>query len=81
MSGPDLRRFAQWSVEPDRDPRAERATYVMQCGRCRRTSPICLEWDDAARWAAQHAARNPSHQTYRETITRPWRATLGGAGG
>jgi hypothetical protein len=69
-----LLRHMRWVLEPDREPDAEPVTFVMQCAVCLRKSPSSEEFDSASDWTFHHAARHPSHHTYREIVTRPWRA-------
>ncbi|GAA0487446.1 hypothetical protein GCM10009544_55920 [Streptomyces stramineus] len=69
-------RFGTWTLQPDREPDAEPVTYAMQCAVCEEHSATVEDPSDAQGWTFRHAGRNPSHHTYRELITRPWRAWM-----
>ncbi|WP_330338762.1 DUF7848 domain-containing protein [Streptomyces sp. NBC_00557] len=64
----------EWTLQPDREPDAEPATYAMQCSVCGDNSPPSVDFAEPQSWVFEHGGRNPSHHTYREIITRPWRA-------
>ncbi|WP_327744044.1 hypothetical protein OHO28_21790 [Streptomyces europaeiscabiei] len=64
----------EWTLQPDREPDAEPTTYAMQCAVCGKTSPPGTDFAEPQNWVFAHGGRNPSHHTYREIITRPWRA-------
>ncbi|MDK1476064.1 hypothetical protein QNO07_22025 [Streptomyces sp. 549] len=66
----------QWSVGPDREPDAEAVTYAMECAVCGARSQPRVDAGDGQQWVFAHAGRNPSHHTYREHITRPYRAVM-----
>jgi hypothetical protein len=68
--------FGTWTLQPDSEPDAEPVTYAMQCAVCGRTSPAGEDFAQAQSWTFRHAGRHPSHHTYREVITRPWRAWM-----
>ncbi|MCC3766390.1 hypothetical protein [Streptomyces sp. UNOC14_S4] len=68
--------FGDWTLQPDREPDAEPVTYAMQCAVCEASSGVVEDFSDAQGWTFRHAGRNPSHHTYREVITRPWRAWM-----
>lgn len=46
----------------------------MQCAVCDETSPVGADFTEPQNWVLTHGGQNPSHHTYREIITRPWRA-------
>ncbi|GAB3951524.1 DUF7848 domain-containing protein [Streptomyces sparsus] len=71
-------RFERWAVAPDREPDAEAITYAMECAVCGARSQARVDAGDGQRWTLAHAGRNPSHHTYREHITRPYRAVMTG---
>lgn len=63
----------EWTLQPDREPDAEPTNYAMQCAVCGELTAqhrLCPTSGLGVR------ARRPqsSHHTYREIITRPWRA-------
>ncbi|MDJ0464860.1 hypothetical protein [Streptomyces sp. H27-C3] len=66
----------QWHLAPDEEPDAEPLTYAMQCVVCSEESERSEGWDEPQAWALSHSGRNPSHCTYRELITRPWRSWM-----
>jgi hypothetical protein len=68
-------RFTRWRVAPDREPDAEPLTYAIQCAVCGKRSAAGVETGPAQDWVLRHAARTRHHHhSYREIITRPWRA-------
>jgi hypothetical protein len=52
----------------------------MQCDECGRWSARSVEFGRVQGWQIEHAACNPAHRLYTETLTRPWRAHLLGEG-
>ncbi|MFF0462832.1 DUF7848 domain-containing protein [Streptomyces mexicanus] len=64
----------EWTLQPDREPDAAPITYAMQCGVCDESSPASTDFAEPQGWVFEHGGRNPSHHTYQEIITRPWRA-------
>ncbi|TKA11833.1 DUF7848 domain-containing protein [Actinacidiphila oryziradicis] len=68
-----LLRFVPWTISPNREPDAEPITHAMQCTACGEKSLPFKEIEPAQLWALKHAGRT-RHHTYREIITRPWRA-------
>ncbi|GGV29495.1 hypothetical protein GCM10010277_12330 [Streptomyces longisporoflavus] len=69
--------FETWTLEPDREPDAEPTTYAMQCAVDGDTSPPSQDFAEPQEWVLKHCGKNPSHGTYREIITRPWRSWIG----
>ncbi len=49
-------------------------SYAMQCAVCGEISPTDTEFTVSQHWVFAHGGRNPTHHTYREVITRPWKA-------
>jgi hypothetical protein len=45
----------------------------MQCAVDEETSPTSEDFAEPQDWVLRHCGQNPSHHTYREIITRPWR--------
>ncbi|MDK1472483.1 hypothetical protein QNO07_03420 [Streptomyces sp. 549] len=74
MSVRAVLRFARWHLAPDREPDAEPVTFAMECAVCGARSEARVDFGDVQQWTFRHAGRNSSHHTYREVITRPWRA-------
>ncbi|MFE7705504.1 hypothetical protein ACFU6I_06800 [Streptomyces sp. NPDC057486] len=66
-------RFETWTLEPDQEPDAEPTTYAMQCAVDGETSPVSEDFAKPQSWVLKHCGKHPSHHTYREIITRPWR--------
>ncbi|MBW1603767.1 hypothetical protein JJV70_16955 [Streptomyces sp. JJ66] len=67
-------RYLVWVSEPDREPDAAPLTHRMACDVCGATSPTGVDFGAVQDWQLRHAGANPSHHTYTETLTRPWRA-------
>ncbi|MEU1375210.1 hypothetical protein ABZ442_16300 [Streptomyces triculaminicus] len=68
--------FGTWTLQPDQEPDAEPLTYAMECAVCGAASEPSEDASVAQSWTFKHAGRNPAHHTYRELITRPWRAWM-----
>ena len=66
-------RHVRWTVTADTEPDAEPVLYGMQCAVCDATSGQGADRDTATAWAVAHSGRFPSHRTYRETVTLPYR--------
>ncbi|MEU6840824.1 hypothetical protein ABZ930_02975 [Streptomyces sp. NPDC046716] len=71
-----IQRLETWTLEPDREPDAEPTTYAMQCAVDGEKSPTCEDFIEPQDWVLKHCGKNPSHHTYREIITRPWRSWM-----
>ncbi|WP_405809036.1 hypothetical protein OG524_03620 [Streptomyces sp. NBC_01520] len=69
-------RHIHWTVAPDSDTAAEPVTYAMQCVVCSAESERFEDWEKPQEWVLTHCGQNPSHHTYRESITRPWRTWM-----
>ncbi|WP_306317599.1 MULTISPECIES: hypothetical protein [unclassified Streptomyces] len=78
--------MATWLLSPDREPDAEPLTRKMVCVVCLEDgTPECESppYEDgvdgvlaAQEWVFRHVGHHPVHHTYREIITRPWRAVM-----
>lgn len=66
-------RYAEWHMGPDRSDEAP-LLYQLQCTTCETESGVAEETPQD--WAFAHVGKNPSHQHYREVITRFYRMTL-----
>lgn len=66
--------YQRWTLTPDREPDAEPVAYAMQCAVCGDVSGTDVDFTVPQDRTFRHAGRHPSHHTYREVITRPWRA-------
>ncbi|MEO3751136.1 hypothetical protein [Streptomyces sp. B6B3] len=67
-------RFREYGIVPDERPEAEAWTYTMQCTACGVTGPTGTHPGQVTVWAAEHLKANRDHLSYREPITRPYRA-------
>lgn len=70
-------RYREFSIEPDREPDAEPITYTMCCCVCDASGPPTLDPQVSASWISNHLTRAPDHLTYRECVSRPYRAVPG----
>ncbi|MFF0221258.1 hypothetical protein [Streptomyces sp. NPDC004629] len=73
MSTRAVIRQGTWTLQPDREPDAEPTAYAMECAVCGESSDVSEGFADGHSWVVKHCATNPSHHTFRERITRPWR--------
>jgi hypothetical protein len=74
MTGPRaIIRHEQWTLTPDREPDAPPLLYQMKCSVDGDVSPESESWNGPQKWALEHSGQNPSHHSYSEIITRPWR--------
>ncbi|MEU5446850.1 hypothetical protein [Streptomyces californicus] len=76
MSIRALVRHIKWTIVPDREPDAEPVTHQFQCVVCSEKSDRSTSWSEPQDWALAHSGQHPSHHTYRESITRPWRTFM-----
>ncbi|WP_405789494.1 hypothetical protein [Streptomyces sp. NBC_01367] len=76
MSARSVMQFADWTMRPETAPEAPAMVHELQCTTCLAASSPDEDFEIARDWAFQHTGRNPSHQGYRETVTRFWRMTL-----
>lgn len=70
-------RHREFHIEPDREPDAEPLTFTMHCAVCGASSPIAFSAKRSVDWIARHLKSRPQHLTYREAISRPYRAVPG----
>jgi hypothetical protein len=70
-------RHCEYIVEPETEPDAEPWTFVFECRVCGVAGPKKGSSDDALGWTLEHLKRNAGHLSYREHITRPYRAVPG----
>ncbi|MFE9254000.1 hypothetical protein [Streptomyces sp. NPDC006879] len=68
--------FKSWTITPDRESGSEPVTHAMQCRECEEKSDDSGSWEAPQTWALEHSGRNPSHTSYREVITRPYRTAM-----
>ncbi|MGW2040299.1 DUF7848 domain-containing protein [Streptomyces virginiae] len=76
MSARSVMRFADWTMRPETASEAPAMVHEFQCTTCCATSSPDEDFETVRDWAFHHTGRNPSHQGYRETVTRFWRMTL-----
>jgi hypothetical protein len=67
-----------WRSQPDRRPEAPPLTHRMRCDECGGHSTRSVEFGRVQGWQIEHAACNPAHRLFTETLTRPWRAHVVG---
>ncbi|WP_425829269.1 hypothetical protein [Streptomyces fractus] len=70
-------RHRTFRIMPDHEPDAEPWTFQRHCGVCNASSEPTEALDQAEDWNEAHLKANPGHLSYRETITRPYRAEPG----
>lgn len=70
-------RFREYSIVPDTGPGAGSWEFAVACGGCGERGPEEASSDDAFAWALAHLKAYPHHLSYREHITRPYRAVPG----
>ncbi|MFJ6893627.1 hypothetical protein [Streptomyces hokutonensis] len=51
-------------------------THKMKCGVCGEESGEDGSWEPPQSWVLEHCGKNPSHHSYSEIITRPWRTFM-----
>jgi hypothetical protein len=71
-------RFRNYTVRPDLSPDAEPVRHTAQCAVCQECGPEAGSSDAAVAWVVIHLKGHPEHLSYREIITRPYRAVPGG---
>ncbi|MCE7081127.1 hypothetical protein [Streptomyces sp. ST2-7A] len=64
-------------IEPDEEPDAEAITFTAQCAVCEERGPTGDGGGEVTGWMARHLKAHPEHLSYREIITRPYRAVPG----
>jgi hypothetical protein len=70
-------RHREYIVEPETGPEAEPWTFFFECRVCGAAGWKKDSSDAAFGWALEHLKRNAGHLSYREHITRPYRAVPG----
>jgi hypothetical protein len=77
VTGPKaIIRHEQWTLTPDREPDAAPTTYQLKCAVCGEASEVDTAWYQPQSWTLAHSGKNPSHHTFTEVITRPWRTFM-----
>ena len=69
-------RHETWTLIPDREPDAGPVTHKMKCLVCGDESGEDGSWEPPQSWVLEHCGKNPSHHSYSEIITRPWRTFM-----
>lgn len=69
-------RHVTWHLRPDQEPDAEPSTFAFMCVVCGENSRASEGWEEPQAWVLGHCGRNPSHLTYREVLTRPWKTWM-----
>ncbi|WP_323379741.1 DUF7848 domain-containing protein [Streptomyces alkaliphilus] len=73
-------RFREYAIEPDREPDAEAIGFAGECAVCEERGPAGGSVEDGEgviAWMLGHLRRHPEHLSYREIVTRPYRAVPG----
>lgn len=70
-------RLREYTVVRDQEPDAQPHTYALQCAVCAEGGPPCTDAHKAHAWVLIHLRARPRHLTYRELVTRPYRAIPG----
>lgn len=70
-------RFRDYTIGPDTEPDAEPVRHRMECAVCDAVGPPAETADAASPWMVAHLKAFPEHLTYRELISRPYRAVPG----
>lgn len=68
-------RHADWTIASDTTPGASGPIYELECTTCLETSDASEERTDPEDWALRHTGSNPSHRSYRATVTMFFRVT------
>ncbi|MBB0230756.1 hypothetical protein FOE67_14840 [Streptomyces calidiresistens] len=64
-------------MEPDEGPDAEPLLFSARCAVCGASGPAGPEGGTASRWMLTHLRSHPGHLSFREVITRSYRAVPG----
>ncbi|MBB0244772.1 hypothetical protein FNQ90_11815 [Streptomyces alkaliphilus] len=69
--------FQKHTIEPDHEPDAEPITFAAQYAVCEEVGPAGEDDETGTDWMLGHLRAHPEHLTYREIVTRPYRAAPG----
>ncbi|MQS07514.1 DUF7848 domain-containing protein [Streptomyces alkaliphilus] len=72
-----VHRFREYTIEPDTEPDAEAITFTVRCAVCGEGGPTAETTDAAGEWIVTHLGEKSEHLSYREIVTRPYRAVPG----
>ncbi|MCE7081435.1 hypothetical protein [Streptomyces sp. ST2-7A] len=61
-------------IEPAEGPDAEPLLFSARCAVCGASGPAGPEAGATPRWMLAHLRSHPGHLSFREVITRPYRA-------
>ncbi|WP_194373278.1 DUF7848 domain-containing protein, partial [Streptomyces alkaliphilus] len=67
-------RSPGYSIEPDAGPDAEPLLFSARCAVCGLSGPAGPDAGATSRWMLAHLRSRPGHVSFREIITRPYRA-------
>ena len=70
-------RFRRFGIVRDAEPDAEPHSYALECAVCADTGLRSDDPGTAHEWIPAHLRAHPEHLTYREHVTRPYRAVPG----
>jgi hypothetical protein len=70
-------RHREYTIARDAEPDAEPWMFSFECQVCEEHGTKQESSDDALDWVLGHLKRFPEHLSYREHITRPYRAIPG----
>ncbi len=70
-------RFREFRIAPDGEPDAEDVTFAAQCAVCGECGRPGTDPSGARQWIVRHLSAHPEHYSYRELISRPYRAVPG----
>ena len=73
MTPRSVLRYETWTLQPDREPDAEPVRTRCSAPWTARLA-ASEDFAEPQDWVLRHCGQNPPHHTYREIITRPWRA-------
>ncbi|MEC4021006.1 DUF7848 domain-containing protein [Streptomyces sp. H27-D2] len=65
-------RYISWTMGPDPARKAPEMVHELQCTTCDLGSGEQEVFEKARDWAFKHIGGHPSHQSYREIVTRFW---------
>ncbi|WP_063784186.1 hypothetical protein [Streptomyces sp. SBT349] len=70
-------RFREYTIVPDTEPDAEPWIFSFECVVCEEEGPENASQEEALSWTLVHLKAYPEHLSFRERITRPYRAVPG----
>ncbi|GAA4681455.1 hypothetical protein GCM10023347_40380 [Streptomyces chumphonensis] len=70
-------RFREFRIAPDEEPDAEDVMFAAQCAVCGECGRPGTDPSGARQWIVRHLSAHPEHYSYRELVSRPYRAVPG----